>query len=51
MYAKNGMVRVMFAVAAALSTALSLGSILALASHYEEVAQLASTGATMVARR
>jgi hypothetical protein len=45
------MVRVMFAVAAALSTALSIGSVLTLASHYDEAAQLASARAAVVAQR
>jgi hypothetical protein len=49
--AKNTSVRLVFAVASVLSAAVTLGSILALADHYNEQSQWASARAIVVAQR
>jgi hypothetical protein len=51
MNAKNTSVRLVFAVASVLSTAVTLGSILALADHYNKTSQWASARAVVVAQQ
>jgi hypothetical protein len=50
MNAKNASVRLILAIASAVSTALTLGSVLALADHYGNSAQWASVRAPVVAQ-
>lgn len=51
MNAKNTFVRLVFALASALTTAVSLGSVLALAEHYTEAAQWAAVRPVVIAQR
>ena len=48
---KNASVRLVFAVASVLTTVVTLGSVLALADHYNETAQWASARAVVLAQR
>ena len=48
---KNASVRLVFALASVLTTVVTLGSILALADHYNEAAQWASARPAVVAQR
>jgi hypothetical protein len=49
--AKNTSVRLAFALASALTTAVTLGSVLALAEHYNEAAQWAAVRSVVIAQR
>lgn len=49
--AKNTSVRLAFALASVLTTAVMPGSVLALAEHYTEAAQWASARAVVLAQR
>jgi len=51
MNTKSPMARLIFAVASLVSTALMLGSVLALAYHYGDQAQMASIRPAVVAQR
>lgn len=51
MNAKSPMARLIFVIASLASTALMIGSVLALADHYGDQAQMASLRPAVVAQR
>ncbi len=51
MNAKNTSVRLAFALVSAVTTAVTLGSVLALAEHYTEAAQWATARPVVLAQR
>jgi hypothetical protein len=51
MNAKNTSVRLAFALASALTTVITFGSVLALAEHYNDAAQWAAVRPLVIAQR